>query len=287
MTVAIECTNLCKNYGKTTALHNINMKLEENKIYGFLGRNGAGKTTFLNILSAQVFNSSGEIKVFGETAFENDKILSSICFIKDRLLYMSNFKVKDIFSISQDFFKNWDDAFKDKLVEAFKVDVNKKYKALSKGMGAAVGIIIGLASRAPLTIFDESYSGLDAAARQLFYDVLLEDFMDNPRTIIFSTHNIDEVSNIFEEIIILHEGKLLIKEDIDTIREKSYTLSGNNEAIDCVVKNKKVLREQAIGKAKRVFVFDTFSENEIKTIETKGISIMPMSLQELFINLTE
>jgi ABC-2 type transport system ATP-binding protein len=125
------------------------------------------------------------------------------------------------------------------------------------------------------------------AARQLFYDVLLEDFMDNPRTIIFSTHNIGEVSNIFEEIIILHEGKLLIKEDIDIIREKSYTLSGNNEAIDCVVKNKKVLKEQIIGKTKRVFVFDTFNENEIKDIGTKGISIMPMSLQELFINLTE
>jgi ABC-2 type transport system ATP-binding protein len=167
MSVAIECTNLSKNYGKTTALDNINMKLEENKIYGFLGRNGAGKTTFLNILSAQVFNSSGEIKVFEETAFENDKILSSICFIKDRLLYMSNFKVKDIFSISKDFFQNWDEDFKDKLVEAFKLDSNKKYKALSKGMGAAVGIIIGLAARAPLTIFDESYSGLDACSKTI------------------------------------------------------------------------------------------------------------------------
>jgi ABC-2 type transport system ATP-binding protein len=133
---------------------------------------------------------------------------------------MSNFKVKKIFELASDFFQNWDEEFKNELVAKFKLDINKKYITLSKGTAAIEGIIIGLASRSELTIYDEAYLGLDAAARKLFYDILLEDYIENPRTIIFSTHLIDEVSNLFEEIIKLHNGKILLKEETDIIKNK-------------------------------------------------------------------
>lgn len=287
MAYVLECNKLSKKYKKAEALNELSVNLEENKIYGFLGRNGAGKTTFLNIISGQVFNSAGEIKVFGEKHFENDRILNKICFVKDRMIYMSNFKVKKIFELASDFFQNWDEEFKNELVAKFKLDINKKYITLSKGTAAIVGIIIGLASRSELTIYDEAYLGLDAAARKLFYDILLEDYIENPRTIIFSTHLIDEVSNLFEEIIILHNGKILLKEETDIIKNKSFVLTGTSEIIDKVADGKNIIKEQQIGKTKQIYIFDELKAHELQSMNHEGIDVKSMSLQDMFINITE
>ena len=170
--------------------------------------------------------------------FENEKILNKICFVKDKLSFMTWFKVNEIFDIAADFFENWDEKFKEELVDEFELDVNKRYKELSKGMESMVSIIIGLASRAPLTIFDEVYLGLDAGARQLFYEILFKDYLEHPRTIIFSTHLIEEVSNIFENIIIVHKGRVLLQDEKDNILDKAIEITGDKEKLEIYLNNK-------------------------------------------------
>lgn len=287
MNFAIECNDLVKNYKKTTVLDKLSINVEENKIYGLLGRNGAGKTTLLNVISTQVLETSGEIKIFGERPYENQKVLNKICFIKERLWYMTNFKAKEIFKIASDMFENWDEEFKDELVREFELDINKKYKSLSKGMQSMVGIIMGLASRAPITIFDEAYSGLDAVARNKFYNILLQDYISNPRTIIFSTHYIDEVSDIFENIVIIHKGKLLLNENVVDIKERAFEIIGEGKVLDEILVDKRVLGNEIFGKMEKIFLFDSLSDDEIKDIKFSGGTIKPMSLQELFIHLTD
>lgn len=287
MNFAIECNDLVKNYKKTTVLDKLSINVEENKIYGLLGRNGAGKTTLLNVISTQVLENSGEIKIFGERPYENQKVLNKICFIKERLWYMTNFKAKEIFKIASDMFENWDEEFKDELVREFELDINKKYKSLSKGMQSMVGIIMGLASRAPITIFDEAYSGLDAVARNKFYNILLQDYISNPRTIIFSTHYIDEVSDIFENIVIIHKGKLLLNENVVDIKERAFEIIGEGKVLDEILVDKRVLGNEIFGKKEKIFLFDSLSDDEIKDIKFSGGTIKPMSLQELFIHLTD
>lgn len=287
MNFAIECNDLVKNYKKTTVLDKLSINVEENKIYGLLGRNGAGKTTLLNVISTQVLENSGEIKIFGERPYENQKVLNKICFIKERLWYMTNFKAKEIFKIASDMFENWDEEFKDELVREFELDINKKYKSLSKGMQSMVGIIMGLASRAPITIFDEAYSGLDAVARNKFYNILLQDYISNPRTIIFSTHYIDEVSDIFENIVIIHKGKLLLNENVVDIKERAFEIIGEGKVLDEILVDKRVLGNEIFGKMEKIFLFDSLSDDEIKDIKFSGGTIKPMSLQELFIHLTD
>ncbi|MDT8717931.1 ABC transporter ATP-binding protein [Clostridium sp. 19966] len=276
---AVECLGVTKNYGKKAVVDGINLSLEENKIYGLLGRNGAGKTTLLNIIAALIKEDQGQVKVFEEIVFDNEKILNQICFVTDRMTYMSNLKVSKIFRLAQGFFENWDEEFKNQLIERFKLEENKKYRRLSKGMQALVGIIIGLAARSPLTIFDEAYSGLDAAARESFYKILLKDYIDNPRTIIFSTHLIDEVSNLFEEIIIIDKGKLLLQEDMNTINEKSFEIWGDETEIDKTIIGKRVLKTETVGRSKKAFIFDYIEEEH-------NIKLKRMSLQDLFINIT-
>ena len=161
----IEVKQLNKSYGKFNAIQDISFSIEENKIYGLLGRNGAGKTTLMKMITAQIFPTSGDLKVFGEDPYENANVLSQICFIKESQKYPDHYSVLDILEVSKSIFPNWDVNLSNSLIEDFNLPLKRKTKKLSRGMLSAVGIVIGLASRAPLTIFDEPYLGLDAVSR--------------------------------------------------------------------------------------------------------------------------
>jgi ABC-2 type transport system ATP-binding protein len=282
----VECLNLTKKFGRMVALDNVNLTIEENKIYGLLGRNGAGKTTLLNILATHSFATKGEVKIFGENAYESSKAVSQLCYIKEAGNYLAQLKVKEIIELASTFYTNWDNDFSLDLLEQFNLDPKKKYPSLSKGMQSALNIVIGLASRAPLTIYDEPYIGLDAASRWLFYDILLKDYTENPRTIILSTHLIDEVSKIFESIIILDKGKVKLFEDLEDIREKSFCLSGRKDKIDAALKEKNVLHYEQIGGLSTAVVFDLLTEAEKKKLINEEVEIKPVSLQDLFIYIT-
>lgn len=286
MTYAIECINASKNYGKTSALSDVNIKIEKDKIYGLLGRNGAGKSTLLNIVTAQVFPSSGEVKILGEAPYENEKALGNICIVKESGMFLKDIKVEESLDIASSFYPNWDKNLAERLLEEFELDKKKAYKNLSLGMKSQIGIIVGLSSRAPITIFDEPYIGLDAAGRQLFYDVLIEDYTQNPRTIVLSTHLIDEVSNLLEEVIILHKGSVKLEGNSDDIKKKAFYVSGIKEQVEKHISNKKVLHREEAGKTMAAAVFDDISEKEKKAMEADYLNISPVPLQQLFIHLT-
>ena len=173
----IEVKQLNKSYGKFNAVHDTSFSIHADKIYGLLGRNGAGKTTLMKMITAQIFPTSGDLKVFGENPYENANVLSQICFIKESQQYPDHYSVLDVLEVSKSIFPNWDVDFSRSLIEDFNLPLKRRIKKLSRGMLSAVGIVIGLASRAPLTIFDEPYLGLDAVSRGLFYDRLMEDYV--------------------------------------------------------------------------------------------------------------
>ena len=118
-------------------------------------------------------------------------------------------------------------------------------KRLSRGMLSSVGIIVGLASRAPITIFDEPYLGLDAVARELFYDQLIEDYTDHPRTIILSTHLIDEVSRLLEHIIVIDGGKILLDDATDDLRGRAYTIVGPFGMVESFIQGQEVIHRES------------------------------------------
>src|SRR5699024_9586408 len=124
----------------------------------------------------------------------------SICLINERNDFKDNLKIKQVFNLYALFHPGWDWDLAHELLDVYDLDLKMKVKALSKGMASALGVIVGLATKAPITIFDEPYIGLDAAARSKFYELLLREYEKEPRVIIFSTHLIDEVSLMFEEV---------------------------------------------------------------------------------------
>ena len=283
----IECKGLSKSYGKVKALSNITLTFEENKIYGLLGRNGAGKTTLLRTLNNELIISEGEAMYNGMEIFGNSKALENICLVKDRGSYDEDKKVKDIFKLASICYKYWDEDFKNKLVKKFNLNVKKPFKKLSRGGQSLVGVIIGLASRAPVTIFDEPVLGLDAAAREEFYSVLLKDYEENPRTIIISTHLIEESSNIFEEIIMIDSGELILKESISELMEKAKVMVGNRDKILAALKNDvNIIHEDKIGGASIISVFDNLSKEEYSKLKEDSIEVSQLNLQKLFVYFT-
>jgi ABC-2 type transport system ATP-binding protein len=148
MTAVIEVTGLHKRYRDTDALTDVSFAVEADAIYGLLGRNGAGKTTLMSILTAQNFATAGRVRVLGEDPYENPRVLSRMCFVRESQKYPDDAKPRHAFAAARLFFPNWDENLATDLMESFQIPVGRTIKKLSRGQLSAVGVVIGLASRA-------------------------------------------------------------------------------------------------------------------------------------------
>ncbi len=286
MTTVVEVSNLTKRFGAFTAVNGVSLRLEEHGIYGLLGRNGAGKTTIMQLLTGQDFATSGEIRVFGQSPVENASVLEQISFIKESQKYPEDFQVRHVFKSAPWFFANWDAEFAERLIADFRLPLKRRIKKLSRGQLSAVGVIVGLASRAPLTFFDEPYLGLDAVARQLFYDRLLEDYAEHPRTIVLSTHLIDEVSNLLEHVIVIDEGRIIIDAPADELRGSVTNLVGPVTAVETFLQGRDVLHRDGIGGLASVTIA-ALTPEETTAARAAGLELSPVSLQQLVIRKTQ
>jgi ABC-2 type transport system ATP-binding protein len=153
-------------------------------------------------------------------------------------------------------------------------------------MLSAAGVIVGLASRAPLTIFDEPYLGLDAVARSIFYDRLLEDYAEHPRTVILSTHLIDEISRLLEHILVIDQGRLVLDEDAEALRGRAFTVVGPAARVDTFTAGKQLLARSPLGGQVAATVMGNGNMEDRKRALALGLSLAPVSLQQLLVHLT-
>jgi len=283
----INIENLSLTYGQTTAVNNVSMKLNERKIYGLLGRNGAGKTSLLSIIGSFREATSGMITINGEYPFENGDIMKDVNFLYDKNYKDESSNVKDILARANFYRPNFDATYANYLIDLFKLPTNQEIKKFSKGMQSALNVTVGLASRCPITIFDEVYLGMDAPSRDLFYKELLKEQETNPRMIILSTHLVSEMDYLFDEVIILHEGEVLLQQPIDTLLEQSVAIFGRANNVDEVTKEKRVIHEEKLGDTKSAIIFDSFTKQEQQIASDKGLELSTITLNELFIHLTK
>ena len=180
MIPTISATALSRRYRDQIALDEVSLAVEPGTVTGLLGRNGAGKTTLMRIITGLEFPTAGDLRVFGEVPAENDPVLRRMVFVREEQAY-PDLRVEHVIQVASWFYPNWSEDLARQLLSDFALPPKRRIKRLSRGMRSAVGIVIGLAARAELTLFDEPYAGLDPVARQLFYDRLLADFAEHPR----------------------------------------------------------------------------------------------------------
>jgi len=282
----IELRDLTVRYGSTVAVDGIDLDLPTGKIYGLLGRNGSGKTSLLSALASFRRPATGTVRVDGADAFENPAVMRHTCFIRDTLDSNESDKVRALMCFAGWLRPTWDADYAAKLLDLFEINPRKRASSLSRGQKSAVGVVLGLASRAPLTILDETYLGMDAVARAAFYRELLEDYLAHPRTIILSTHLIEEVADLFERVIIIDRGKVLLHEETDELRGRGVTVTGPAAAVGEFVAGHTVLGEQSLGGVRAVTLDWRPSPADRQRGETAGLTFGPVGVQDLFIHLT-
>ena len=281
---AVETRTLTKHFRDVTAIDDVDLTLEPGRIHGLLGRNGAGKTTLMKLLTGQIFASAGSMRVLGADPVENPQVLAQTCFIQESQKYPDGFRPLDVLRIAGGLYPAWDQQLARELVADFRLPEKRVIKKLSRGQLSAVGIVIGLASRAPLTFFDEPYLGLDAVARRLFYDRLLADFTEHPRTVILSTHHIDEVANLLEHVVLLDEGRVAIDEEAEALQAAAIEVSGRAAEVTDFAQGAEVLHHQEIGSLATVTVHAAGGLAD--RARAAGLQVSPVSLQNYIVHRT-
>src|SRR3978361_2234193 len=251
MTAAATLDDVTMRFRGHTGLTDVSTTIQADTITGLLGRNGAGKTTMMQLLTGHRLPTSGQVQVLGQSPYENDAVLSRLCFIKEGQRYPDHFRVCDAVGAAAAVFPAWDADLAAQLIADFELPVKRTIKKLSRGMISAVGIVLGLASRAPVTLFDEPYLGLDAVARQLFYDRLLAAYAEHPRTIVLSTHLIEEISDLLEHVLLLDHGRLLLDADAETLRATSLTVTGPARQVATFAAANQLLQIQSLARQPR------------------------------------
>lgn len=280
------CEGLTKVYGKKEVLKNINLELESGKIYGLIGRNGAGKTTLLSIMTAQNPATGGTVTVDGKPVWENQDVLDRLCFSRELNPLTGGstnpMKVKEYLKIASIYFPKWDKEMEKYLIKEFDLDVKKKIGKLSKGMMSMVTIIVALASKAEFTLLDEPVAGLDVVAREKFYRILLDEFAKTGRTFVISTHIIEEAADVFEEVIIIDEGEIIIKENTQDLLERAFHVSGHEDEVDAATISASTYHVERMGRSKGVTVILEPGES---ISDQYDITVQKISLQKIFVAL--
>lgn len=286
MNNAIEVTDLTRKHKSATALDGVTVSLEAGVIHGLLGRNGAGKTSLMSIASGQDWPTSGTVTVFGERPHENEQVLPRICFVREDQKYIEDSYARHAFAAAAMAFPNWDEDLADRLTRDFRVPTTTRIKKMSRGQRSAVAVIIGIASRADVTFFDEPYMGLDAVARQLFYDRLLSDYAQHPRTIVLSSHLIDEIAHLIENVVLIDRGQIMLDEPVDSLRGRAVTLIGNAETVRELTDFRQVLHSESLGRMDKTTVLGALEDHEQRRAHARGVEVLPVSLQQLIVHLT-
>lgn len=278
---AIRLSEVSRHFGRVRALDAITVDIPQNAITGLLGRNGAGKTTLMSIIAGHDRADSGTVRVLGADPFERAAVMSSISFVRDNQRYPEDFTLRHLLEVAPLFHAGWDADVAEKLVSGFRLPRKTTVKKMSRGQASSLGIVLGLASRAPVTIFDEPYLGLDATARRFFYDALMQDYIDHPRTIIVSTHLIDEMEPLLEHVVIVDGGRLVREAAADELRGSAITLSGLTATVDDLAAGHRVLQRRTVGGLSSVVVEATDADSITERATRAGAQVSPATLQDL------
>lgn len=283
----IECKGLTKSYGSKHALDGFSCAIEENKITGVIGRNGAGKTTFLKVVSGFFQESSGEVKVFGERPFNSLNVSANSIMVDHEMPLPTSLKLSEILEEASRFYPNFERELAFRLLSYFSLNEKAYVNDLSKGMRSTFHSIIGLSSRCALTIFDEPTLGMDAAVRKDFYRALLKDFIAFPRTILFSSHHLEEIEDLLEDVLLVDKGKNYLHLSIDELMNWSVAVQGATQVVNEWTESREVLFKKEIGSSMTYAVVkNDLSAQERESLKRFGLTVSSVSATDLCVYLT-
>jgi len=263
MTV-IEARGLRKTFGTTVALDGINLHVEEGRILGLIGPNGAGKTTALNaILGLTPYQ--GELKVLGRDPWtERDQLMRDVCFISDVAVLPRWMRVSQTLEYVAGVHPRFDRAKAEGFLAKTTIGRDRKVRELSKGMVTQLHLALVMAIDARLLVLDEPTLGLDILFRKQFYDSLLNDYFDRSRTIIVTTHQVEEIQHVLTDLMFIHRGRIVLTCSMEEVESRYIELMVNPSQLDAARAFKPIHERPAIGR--NILLFDSADRQQLAAL---------------------
>ncbi len=222
----IEVQHLTRRFGRKAALSDVSLQAPAGIVLGLVGGNGAGKTTLIRHLLGLLRAQTGQVRVFGlDPVADPVGVLSRIGFLSENRDLPGWMRVDDLLWYTRCSFPNWDDAFALELLTAFELSGRQRVGSLSRGQKARLGLLLALAHRPPLLLLDEPSSGLDAVVRRDILSAIIRTVADEGRTVLFSSHLLDEVERVADHVAMLHAGRLVLSDQLATIIDQHCRLT--------------------------------------------------------------
>lgn len=285
--IMIEVNNLSFEIDGRKILKDINLKIEEGKIFGIIGPNGVGKTTLLRCLTGIYDGTSGNVSYDGQKVYDNPDVKNKIGYVADENIMQTNFKVREILKYYKYSYTNFDEKKFNELNEIFKVPTNKFIFQLSKGMKMRLSIMLAFSINAKYLILDEPTSGLDAILKNKLLKIFLDEVFENNTSIIISSHHLGELERICDDVAILDEGIISYENSVENMKKKikKIQVAFNEPVYEEDLNLKGIFKINKVGRVFNI-ITDEYDEEFISSLKKFNplfIEEIDLSLEDIFI----
>lgn len=287
----IQALNVTKKFDNILAVDNVSATIKNGNVFGLIGTNGAGKSTFLRMASGILKPDSGSIKIDDKEIFDNVEVKSKFFYISDEQFFFSNSTPADMKNYYKTVYKNFDvDRYK-KLMNSFNLDENRRIKTFSKGMKKQVSVICGICAKTDYLFCDETFDGLDPVVRQAVKSLFAQDIQDRNLTPVIASHNLRELEDICDNIGLLHRGGMLLSKDLEELKLDIHKVQIVFKDVipEKIYNDLNIMKTESRGSL-NVLTIKGNGEHingYLASLEPVFFEMLPLSLEEIFIAETE
>lgn len=276
-----------KSFESVKALENINITVKKGTIYGIIGENGAGKTTLIKTLVGIYEQDAGEITVEGEPVYDNNKVKSKIGYVADQNQYFTTYRISDLIQFYKATYPSFSEDFFHQANEKMGLDIKKKVYQLSKGMQMRLALLLNLSIQPEILVLDEPTSGLDAIVKKEVLDLIIQEVEQRQMTVFISSHHLNELERICDEISIIHKGHVTYQSSVDDLKQKvkKVQVIFEESIPDNLNEWEEVIDVNRIGSVHYIITknYSAKFEEKIQKCGVKLLETIPLTLEEIFV----
>ena len=288
----IEAIQVSKRFGDIQAVNEVDLTIKTGEVFGLIGSNGAGKSTFLRMLAGVYRPDSGVLKIDGSPVYENIAVKSRCFYISDDQYFLSNSTPEEMKNFYRMYYEHFDEERFYKLMQGFDLDANRKIRTFAKGMKKQVSVICGVCAGVDYLFCDETFDGLDPVARQAVKSLFAEDVAERGLTPVIASHNLRELEDICDHVGLLHQGGVLLSEDLADMKlnlQKVQVVFASEEDREAATADLNILLSEQRGRLWTYTIRGERSEVEshFRHVSPVFFEVLKLSLEEIFISETE
>lgn len=284
----IEIKQVCKAFDRSQAVNHVNLSISKGSIYGLIGSNGAGKTTLIKMIAGIYQTDLGEVRIDGQSVYENINVKQNLFFIPDQPQFLSQYNTKQMARFYQNMYPSWSEERFERLSKSFELNIHKKIQSFSKGWQRQIAFILALSAKPEILILDEPMDGLDPVIRKKVKNILIQDVAEREMTILISSHNLREIEDLCDHIGVLHKGKLLLEKELDELKADVHKIQvayKGGIVPEQLMTKLDILHSETRGSVQLYIVRGSAASIELEFEKTNPVifDILSLTLEEIFI----